>query len=185
MIITKEQLTEGLEVMRHPVIPLARLAQLLYLAVPFETVSELLAELAEPLETNGINYKMPGHFLLPFLTPLRLMESLKNPQPPIGPIEHMIDVTTKSDTLSSRHNDNILKTCSQKSTKNVPDTFNFRIHRGLGSQGQAGKPFGFSGMSLESVRAGATLDYALQHDDRVTVFYHGDAEGAAVALATR
>ncbi|MBU0481863.1 MAG: YkgJ family cysteine cluster protein [Proteobacteria bacterium] len=86
MSINKNQFADGLEIMRRPILPLARLAMLLYLTGPFETVEELLAELVEPIETGGRNYEQPGQFLQEFLSPLRLMESLKNARPPAARI---------------------------------------------------------------------------------------------------
>lgn len=46
-------------------------------------------------------------------------------------------------------------------------------------QGMAGKAFGFSGMSLESQRAGAKVDFMLMGEDAsVTVFYHANKNGS-------
>jgi len=72
----------GIDRLANPVLPLARLAGMLYVTGPFPTLEALLAELAEPVETGGINYEAPQRLLLPYLDALRPFERLKHPQQP-------------------------------------------------------------------------------------------------------
>jgi lysophospholipase L1-like esterase len=50
-------------------------------------------------------------------------------------------------------------------------------------QGRAGLPFGFSGMSLESRKPGARVDFVLYGEDaQITVFFHATRSGAKVRV---
>lgn len=49
-------------------------------------------------------------------------------------------------------------------------------------ENQGGNPFGFSGMAIESRGAGAYVEYELEDDDRVTLFYHGTPKGALLSV---
>ena len=72
----------GLARLANPVLPLARLAGMLYLTGPFRALEDLLAVLNEPVETTGISYDRPAALLHPYLDALRPFERIKNPQPP-------------------------------------------------------------------------------------------------------
>jgi len=72
----------GLARLANPVLPLARLAGMLYLTGPFRALEDLLAELNEPVETAGIGYDQPAALLSPYLDAMRPFERLKNPQQP-------------------------------------------------------------------------------------------------------
>ncbi|MEW6518349.1 MAG: YkgJ family cysteine cluster protein [Thermodesulfobacteriota bacterium] len=72
----------GLARLANPILPLARLAGLLYLTGPFSTLEDLLAELLEPVETAGIRYEQPAALLRPYLDAMRPFERLKNPRQP-------------------------------------------------------------------------------------------------------
>ncbi len=72
----------GLERLKNPILPLVRLAGMLYLTGPFPVLEELLAEMGEPLETGGIRYEDPQRLLTPFLPAMRPFERIKNPQEP-------------------------------------------------------------------------------------------------------
>ncbi|HIJ77785.1 MAG: YkgJ family cysteine cluster protein [Desulfobulbaceae bacterium] len=73
---------EGLHLLKHPLLPLVRIVQLLYLTGPFERVAPILDELIEPIETATATYDKPGELLRPFLPELEMMEPLKHPAPP-------------------------------------------------------------------------------------------------------
>ncbi|MBI5558917.1 MAG: YkgJ family cysteine cluster protein [Deltaproteobacteria bacterium] len=84
-MLTPQQRTlcqPGLKRLAHPVLPLARLAGMLFLTGPFADLESLLAELTEPVETAGIRYEQPGLELLPYLEAMRPFERLKHPRPP-------------------------------------------------------------------------------------------------------
>lgn len=68
----------GLQTLGHPILPLIRLVQLLYLTGPFATVAEILPELREPIETNAATYDDPPRRLQPYLEILQQFEGLKD-----------------------------------------------------------------------------------------------------------
>lgn len=78
----KNDLQAGMALLGRPLLPLIRLLPLLYLAGPFARISELLAELNEPITTAGIDYPQPSAALAPYLDLLNALEELK---PPPGP----------------------------------------------------------------------------------------------------
>lgn len=84
MLTTRQrsQCAPGLARLASPILPLARLAGMLYLTGPFATLEELLAELNEPVETAGISYDQPAALLRPYLEAMRPFERLKHPQQP-------------------------------------------------------------------------------------------------------
>jgi len=84
-MLTAQQISlcrPGIARLASPVLPLARLAGMLYLTGPFPTLEDLLAELSEPVETAGISYEQPAALLRSYLDAMRPFERLKNPQQP-------------------------------------------------------------------------------------------------------
>ncbi|MBU0910052.1 MAG: YkgJ family cysteine cluster protein [Proteobacteria bacterium] len=84
-MLTDQQISlcqPGIARLANPVLPLARLAGMLYLTGPFATLEDLLAELNEPVETAGISYEQPAALLRPYLDAMRPFERLKHPQQP-------------------------------------------------------------------------------------------------------
>lgn len=75
------QFQAGLDRLAHPVLPLVRLVQILFLTGPFATVREVLAELNEPIETV-VRYDEPAKVLFPYLDLMEEFQCLKNPEPP-------------------------------------------------------------------------------------------------------
>lgn len=73
------QFTAGLAMLANPVLPLARIVQLLYLTGPFERIAPILDEFNEPVEMAASSYENPRELLLPYLDDLRLFEQLKHP----------------------------------------------------------------------------------------------------------
>lgn len=69
----------GLEQLRTPLVPLARIVHFLYLTGPFEQVEQILDELHEPVEMETAVYADPGARLRPHLEHLQLLEKLKQP----------------------------------------------------------------------------------------------------------
>jgi hypothetical protein len=78
-IITEKDLEQGIERLKQPILPLAKLAMLLYLTGPFTLMDEVLAELNEPLETGPGSYNEPGLMLKPYLPHLKKFELIKKP----------------------------------------------------------------------------------------------------------
>ena len=84
-MLTQKQIDEcgpGLNQLRKPILPLVRLAQMLYLTGPFDTFTRLLDEFTEPVETGGVSYKRPGTLLRPYLDLLEIFERIKIPRSP-------------------------------------------------------------------------------------------------------
>lgn len=68
--------------MTLPVLPLVRLAGMLYLTGPFARLTDVLAELIEPLDTGGLHYEDPAQILTPYLEAMAPYERFKHPQEP-------------------------------------------------------------------------------------------------------
>ena len=66
----------------QPVLPLARLAGMLFLTGPFTNLTEVVQELNDKVETGGITYADPAASLTPYLPAMAPFERLKTPQPP-------------------------------------------------------------------------------------------------------
>ena len=77
------QFQAGLDCLAQPILPLVRLVQLLFLTWPFATVSEVVAELNEPIETV-VRYEEPAKALAPYLDLMGEYQRLKEPAPPAG-----------------------------------------------------------------------------------------------------
>lgn len=75
------QFQAGLIILQNPILPLARLIQLLYMTGPFSSVSEVIKELNEPIETNTSRYEDPQSLLAPYLNILNEYHRLKKPEP--------------------------------------------------------------------------------------------------------
>lgn len=84
-MLTDEQISrcrQGLTMLERPILPLVRLAGMLYLTGPFQTLDELLCELTEPVETGGLGYDNPAELLRPYREAMQPYERLKMPAPP-------------------------------------------------------------------------------------------------------
>lgn len=73
----RKKLESGVEALQRPILPLAKIVQLLFFTAPFEKVSPILDELVEPVETESITYQNPPDLLLPYLPFLQEIEILK------------------------------------------------------------------------------------------------------------
>lgn len=74
------QFQAGLDRLSQPILPLVRLVQLLFLTGPFTSVSEVVAELNEPIETV-VRYEEPASVLAPYLDLMGEFHRLKAPAP--------------------------------------------------------------------------------------------------------
>ena len=84
-MLTSEQIQQcesGLALLARPVLPLARLAGMLFLTGPFQTMAEVSDQLPAQVETASLVYDDPQAILTPFLAALAPLERLKHPQPP-------------------------------------------------------------------------------------------------------
>ena len=77
--LTAKQFQEGIHLLKHPLLPLVRIVQLLYLTGPFDRIEPIFDELIEPIETETATYQKPGELLRPFLKELEALEVLKHP----------------------------------------------------------------------------------------------------------
>ena len=77
----EDAFAEGRWLLAHPVLPLVRLVQWLYLSGPFATVAAVLDELVEPIETAAAVYDEPAKLLRPYLPVLSALATLKTPAP--------------------------------------------------------------------------------------------------------
>jgi len=75
--IQSDQTKEGLRLLKHPVLPLFRMVQFLFLTGTFDRVEEIVEQLVEPIETNAATYDDPVAFLTPFLPVMEGIETLK------------------------------------------------------------------------------------------------------------
>jgi len=75
-----DQFQAGLTLLNNPILPLARLVQILFISGPFSSVAEVLAELNEPIETNTSSYNDPQAVLTPYLDILEEYQRMKNGQ---------------------------------------------------------------------------------------------------------
>ncbi len=76
-----ETFQKGIRLLAHPVLPLVRILQFLYLTAPVDTVAPLLDEFTEPVETGFTSYENPQALLAPYLPILAEFERLKKPAP--------------------------------------------------------------------------------------------------------
>ena len=73
----KNDSNEALWMLQHPVVPIFRMVQFLYLTGPFKVVEEIVAEMVEPIETNTARYENPPLLLQPYLPIMKQIENLK------------------------------------------------------------------------------------------------------------
>ncbi|HIJ90257.1 MAG: YkgJ family cysteine cluster protein [Desulfobulbaceae bacterium] len=72
------QFASGAALLANPILPLARIIQMLYITGPFERIAPILEELTEPVEIATSTYQNPKEQLLPYLDDLRIFEQLKH-----------------------------------------------------------------------------------------------------------
>ncbi len=78
----KEHFVPALELLRQPVLPLVSMVQFLFFTGPFQRITEVVAELPEPIETDYTRYEHPAAVLSPYLALLSGLEKVKQGQPP-------------------------------------------------------------------------------------------------------
>ena len=77
-MIAKDAFAEGLQRLRHPVLPLVAIVQFLYLTGEFATFEEIVAQLPEDIETGYTKYSNPSADLAPYLDLLTPLAALKS-----------------------------------------------------------------------------------------------------------
>jgi len=73
-----DQTREGLWLLQHPVLPLFRMVQFIYLSGPFASVEQVITQFSEPVETQTARYEEPAAILAPYLPIMKNIEPLKN-----------------------------------------------------------------------------------------------------------
>ncbi|WP_153305762.1 YkgJ family cysteine cluster protein [Desulfogranum mediterraneum] len=67
----KEVLTQGMELLRRPVLPLVSMVEFFLLTGDFAVVGEVIEQLPDPIETEYARYDDPAALLAPYLEPLQ------------------------------------------------------------------------------------------------------------------
>jgi Fe-S-cluster containining protein len=67
----------GLELLRHPVLPLVSMVEFFYMTGPFASVAEVIAELPEPIETGFAEYAHPKKLLQGYGDCFTLLEQVQ------------------------------------------------------------------------------------------------------------
>lgn len=75
--MNNNQFTEGINLLRQPVLPLVSMVQFLFMTGPFEKVAEVIDELPELIETARTVYERPKALLSGYLDILAGFEGLK------------------------------------------------------------------------------------------------------------
>jgi Fe-S-cluster containining protein len=75
--LLQDQTKEGLWFLQHPVLPLFRMVQFLFLTGPFDRVEQIVEQFIEPIETNTARYDDPAALLNPYLSVMAGIETLK------------------------------------------------------------------------------------------------------------
>jgi len=75
--IHQDQTKEGLRLLQHPILPLFRMVQFLFLTGPFDRVEQIVEQFIEPIETNTARYDDPAALLKPYLPVMEGIETLK------------------------------------------------------------------------------------------------------------
>lgn len=78
-------LSKGLSMLRTPVLPLVHIVQWLYLSGPFQTISEILPQLSEPIAMEHGTYHEPDALLATHSEALNHLHCLKRPATSIVP----------------------------------------------------------------------------------------------------
>lgn len=95
------ELHEGRSRLATPVLPLVRLACLLYLTGPFERMEEVVQELPAPVEAGGVLYEDGAAALAPLLPFLRRFEALKAPAASLGAERILEENLTEADPFEA------------------------------------------------------------------------------------
>jgi len=69
--------SEGLELLKRPVLPLVNMVEYLYLTGPFKKINEVLSRLTKPVELEGVQFENPRQMLKPYETVLQEFEVVK------------------------------------------------------------------------------------------------------------
>lgn len=103
----RQQLSEGIERLRQPVLPLASMVQFLFLTGPFDTVAEVIQEMPAPIETQYAVYENPRNLLQRYHKTIQLLETVKTGGEPgftvITEQNEPVDTMTAVSALTRQH----------------------------------------------------------------------------------
>ena len=98
-----QRLRAGIELLQRPVLPLVSMIQFLFITGPFATVTEVIDELPDPIETDFARYDDPRSLVGRYEQSLRLLESIKTGTVPqvdvIGENNTCVDTITLVSSL--------------------------------------------------------------------------------------
>ena len=57
------EVTEGLDLLKQPVLPLVNMVEYLYLTGPFKKINEVLGRVTKSVELEGVQFKNPQQML--------------------------------------------------------------------------------------------------------------------------
>ena len=102
-MVQKENLLEGLELLKKPVLPLVSMVQFFLLTGDFDTVAEIVEQLPDPIETEYARYDQPAELLKPYLeqleTLLAVQKGAELPCPVVTESGEEVDQTTAMTAL--------------------------------------------------------------------------------------
>ena len=87
--------TEVLGLLKHPVLPLVKMVEFLYLTGPFKKMNEVLSRLTKSVELEGVKFNRPQHVLKPYETVLQEFEVVKGEKKLSEPLPFIVDEKQK------------------------------------------------------------------------------------------
>lgn len=102
-MVQKENLKQGLELLKQPVLPLVSMVEFFLLTGDFATVAEIVEQLPDPIETAYARYDQPAELLKPYLEQLETLLALQQGAEPSWPVitenGEEVDLTTARTAL--------------------------------------------------------------------------------------
>lgn len=102
----KEQLHQGLALLRKPVLPLATMVEFFLSTGDFSTAAEIIDQLPAPIETEYANYERPAELLAPYIDQLDWLLAVHNgaelPLPVINEAGERIERSTAAIALANQ-----------------------------------------------------------------------------------
>lgn len=102
-MVQKENLKQGLGLLKQPVLPLVSMVEFFLLTGDFATVAEIVEQLPDPIETDYARYDQPAELLKPYLeqleTLLAIQQGAEPPWPVITENGEEVDLTTAMTAL--------------------------------------------------------------------------------------
>ena len=87
--------TEGLDLLKRPVLPLVSMVEFLYLTGPFKKIKEVLDRLTKTVELEGVQFQKPQETLKPYETLLQEFEVIKGEKKLSASLPFIVDEKQK------------------------------------------------------------------------------------------